>query len=104
MPTIPPSFRRALGAAVLAAAVAGCASEPTPAPATEEVTNMTETPRLRGEQIGEALATPNLFLLDVRQPEEIAEVGTVDGYVNIPIGELEGRLEEIPKDRPILTA
>ena len=65
---------------------------------------MTEAPRLSGEALDDALATPDLFLLDVRQPDEIAEVGTVDGYVNIPIGELAERLDEIPRDRPILTA
>ena len=65
---------------------------------------MTATPRLSGDTLDEALATPDLFLLDVRQPDEIAEVGTVDGYVNIPLGELGDRLDEIPKGRPILTA
>jgi len=39
-----------------------------------------------------------LFFLDVREPKEIEELGTIDGYVNIPISQLEARLQEIPKD------
>ncbi len=39
-----------------------------------------------------------LFFLDVREPKEIEELGTIDGYVNIPISQLEARLSEIPKD------
>ncbi|MBI4909071.1 MAG: hypothetical protein HY820_35950 [Acidobacteria bacterium] len=45
----------------------------------------------------------NLFLLDVRAPGEIAAIGAVKGYVNIPIAELEGRLKEVPKDKIIVT-
>jgi rhodanese-related sulfurtransferase len=40
----------------------------------------------------------------VREPEEIEELGTIEGYVNIPIGELESRLDELPRDKTILTA
>jgi rhodanese-related sulfurtransferase len=40
------------------------------------------------------------FLLDVRQPVELA-IESVPGAVNIPIGELRSRLEELPKDREI---
>jgi rhodanese-related sulfurtransferase len=44
-----------------------------------------------------------IFFLDVREPKEIAELGSVEGYVNIPLGELEKRLGEIPKDKLIIT-
>ena len=44
------------------------------------------------------------FFLDVRSAEEIASLGTLKGYVNIPIDDLEARLDEIPKDVPIITA
>ena len=40
------------------------------------------------------------FLLDVRQPEELA-VEQVPGIVNIPLPELRGRLDELPRDREI---
>jgi NADPH-dependent 2,4-dienoyl-CoA reductase/sulfur reductase-like enzyme/rhodanese-related sulfurtransferase len=41
------------------------------------------------------------FLLDVRHPEELA-VEQLPGVVNIPIDELRGRLDELPRDREIL--
>lgn len=44
------------------------------------------------------------FFLDVREPKELEELGTLPGYVNIPLGELESRLSEIPRDRLIITA
>ncbi len=46
----------------------------------------------------------NLFFLDVREPQEIAQLGSVKGYVNIPLGQLEGRLKEIPRNKLIITA
>ena len=46
----------------------------------------------------------NIFFLDVREPEEIKQLGSIPGYVNIPIGQLEKRLSEIPKNKPIITA
>ena len=41
------------------------------------------------------------FLLDVREPVEL-EVESVPGAVNIPLGQLRRRLEELPRDREIL--
>jgi NADPH-dependent 2,4-dienoyl-CoA reductase/sulfur reductase-like enzyme/rhodanese-related sulfurtransferase len=40
------------------------------------------------------------FLLDVRQPVELV-VESVPGAVNIPMGELRARLDELPRDREI---
>ena len=47
-------------------------------------------------------AGEDIFLLDVRTPEELQEDGVIAGYTHIPIGELEGRLAEVPKDKPIV--
>ncbi|MDA1314479.1 MAG: rhodanese-like domain-containing protein [Acidobacteria bacterium] len=44
----------------------------------------------------------NVYLLDVRRPEELAEHGAIEGYVNIPIDELEARVSEVPKDRKVV--
>lgn len=46
----------------------------------------------------------NLFFLDVREPEEIRQLGSVKGYVNIPLAQLERRLAEIPRNKLIITA
>lgn len=45
--------------------------------------------------------TAGSFLLDVRQPAELA-VESVADAVNIPLGELRARLDELPRDREIL--
>lgn len=48
------------------------------------------------------LATdPKPFLLDVREPWEYAH-GHVEHAQLIPLGELEARVAEIPRDRPVL--
>ena len=47
-------------------------------------------------------APPNAYLLDVREPEEFAR-GHVAHAINIPQAELATRLNEIPRDRPVLT-
>ena len=44
------------------------------------------------------------FFLDVRTEAEIKELGSLLDYYNIPLDELEKRLDELPKDRLILTA
>ena len=46
-------------------------------------------------------STNDIFLLDVRTEEEYDE-GHLDNSVLIPLQELELRLNEIPKDKPIL--
>lgn len=45
-----------------------------------------------------------IFFLDVREPGEIQKLGTIPGYVNIPLAQLESRLNEVPKNKPIITA
>ncbi len=47
-------------------------------------------------------AGEDVFLLDVREPHELQEIGTIEGYVNIPMDQLEARLSEIPKGRPVV--
>ena len=46
-------------------------------------------------------ATGDGFLLDVRNPPELA-VESVPGAVNIPLPQLRGRLAELPRDKEIL--
>lgn len=63
-----------------------------------------QAPRAEGDRLAGLINSDAYLLLDVRRPEEIAELGTVEGYLNIPIEELADRLDEVPRDRPILTA
>jgi NADPH-dependent 2,4-dienoyl-CoA reductase/sulfur reductase-like enzyme/rhodanese-related sulfurtransferase len=46
------------------------------------------------------LGGPHTFLLDVREAAEVAAHG-IDGAINIPLGQLRDRLEELPRDNEI---
>ncbi len=54
-----------------------------------------DMPITHWNQLGDGL------LLDVRHPQEL-EVESVPGAVNIPLDQLRGRLDELPRDREIL--
>ena len=59
---------------------------------------------LSPQELAKLLEEPGkIFFLDVREPAEIAKLGTIKGYVNIPVSQLEGRLKEIPRDKVIVT-
>lgn len=60
--------------------------------------------RVEADEIDTYLREKKVFFLDVREPKELEELGTIEGYTNIPLGELEKRLDELPKDKLILTA
>jgi NADPH-dependent 2,4-dienoyl-CoA reductase/sulfur reductase-like enzyme/rhodanese-related sulfurtransferase len=46
------------------------------------------------------LGSTSAFILDVREPHEF-RAGSIEGAVNIPLGELRARLEELPRSREI---
>jgi rhodanese-related sulfurtransferase len=48
------------------------------------------------EDAAAALAEGGVFLLDVRQPEELEEKGWIEGAVNIPLRELVDNLDSLP--------
>ena len=50
---------------------------------------------------GLKLRSDGAFVLDVRQPEEWNEYH-VPGSTLIPLGELEARVKELPRDKPIV--
>lgn len=47
-------------------------------------------------------ADSHVIIVDVRQPVE-TQSGTVPGAILIPLTEFSQRLQELPRDRPILT-
>ena len=63
-----------------------------------------EEMRVQAADLDSVLGDENVVLLDVREPWELQEFGTSEGYINIPLGELEDRLDELPKGKTILTA
>jgi rhodanese-related sulfurtransferase len=96
-----------LAAAALAApASLGAHASPTPqaAPATPAAPAVDESKRVQPADIDAMLAKGDVVVLDVREPSELAETGTVKGAIHIPLGQLESRLGELPKDKVILTA
>ena len=83
---------------------AAAAATAEPRPKLSEVKPMSEDNRVKAADIDSVMRDGNVFFLDVREPKELEEFGSYEGYVNIPMSQLEGRLGELPKDRPILTA
>lgn len=61
-------------------------------------------PKMASDEVMALLEKGEVFFLDVREPKELEELGTLEGYVNIPLGQIESRLNEIPKDKAIITA
>lgn len=77
------------------------AGPPTTAPAAPA---LDESKRVKPEDIEAILAKGDVVLLDVREAKELEELGTIKGAIHIPLGELEKRAGELPKDKTILTA
>ncbi|MBY0373917.1 MAG: hypothetical protein K2Q23_07970 [Bryobacteraceae bacterium] len=61
-----------------------------------------ENRRITADELKE-MVKESYFFLDVREAAEIEELGTIKGYVNIPVTQLEQRLSEVPKDKTIVT-
>ncbi len=79
-------------------------SAPSAAAQTQPSPAMDESKRVSADEIDKLLADGKVLLLDVREPKELEELGTIADSINIPLGQLEKRLGELPKDRLILTA
>lgn len=103
----------ACGAFSAALALAACGGGESPdtatsaeseAAATEAAATEVAAPtELDVENVATRLAGgEDIFLLDVRTPEELVQDGAIEGYTHIPIDELEGRLAEVPRDKPIV--
>lgn len=63
----------------------------------------TKVPFVAATDIDEVLTDERVLLLDVRTAMELAEAGTIPGAVHIHLGELAERVDELPRDRPVLT-
>lgn len=100
-----------LAAAALAATASATTQSPAPpsqpapsaAPAAPRP-QLDESKRVKPDDIDALLAKGQVVVLDVREDNELVETGTVKGAIHIPLGQLEARLGELPKDKVILTA
>lgn len=95
-----------LGLFVIVAMVAGIALTATPdaivsVPSTPTVAIQDRLPEEIAVAEAKQMQTEGAFLLDVREPDEWS-AGHIDGATLIPLGELSGRLNEVPKDRPVV--
>lgn len=59
--------------------------------------------KLGRAELDQLLGRPNTLLIDVRRPDEVSSVGGFPVYLSIQAAELEKHLDEIPKDRVIVT-
>ena len=54
------------------------------------------------DELTKLLGQPGKVLfIDVREPSEIEVTGTLKGALTIPVGQLEGRLKEVPTGKPV---
>ncbi len=90
-----------LAALLLLPSLAMAHQNPAPAQPTQA---QPKAPKMTSDEVMERLENGDVFFLDVREPSELAELGTFEGYVNIPLGQIEKRLSEIPMDKLIITA
>lgn len=56
---------------------------------------------INGNDFLERLEDPRLFLLDVREPDEV-EAWHIPGAHNIPLGSLAERIDEVPRDQDVV--
>ena len=85
----------------LAGSAAFAADAAPAAPAAQAYT--AKSPKLNRAQIDALLAKPEqLLVIDVRQPDEVSNIGGFPAYLSIQSGELENSLAFIPKDRTII--
>lgn len=97
-------LNRAIAALVIASAVlAGCsgAATPTAAPAPATQVPLAALPKEITIQEAATRRDQGAFILDVREPSEWADMH-IAGATLIPLGSLESRVSEVPKDRPVV--
>lgn len=90
--------------ALLAGSQAALAQAASAAPAAAVAAAQPATPVLTKDQIDAYLAKPGeVLFIDLRRPDELAEIGGLPVYLNIQISELDRFLPYIPRDRSIVT-
>ncbi len=63
---------------------------------------MSEVPVLTPQELRSELdGGANLVLIDVREAHELA-ISSLPGIIHIPLGQIESRFEEIPKDQDVV--
>ena len=89
---------------IIVALISGCGQQATPAPATAangEIDLATLPALLDPATVNQLRERADVLLIDVREQAEYNE-GHIPGITLIPMGEIPGRLAEIPKDKTVV--
>jgi hypothetical protein len=97
-------MRRLLAISTLVLLPTFAMAQGTPPAADQPAPAQPKAPKMASDDVLALVEKGEVFFLDVREPRELEELGTFEGYVNIPLGQIEKRLAEIPKDKAIITA
>jgi rhodanese-related sulfurtransferase len=66
---------------------------------TAAAAQQSDSERIAISELKEKLDSGETFLLiDVREDSELEEDGAIKGAIHIPVGELDARMKDIPKD------
>jgi rhodanese-related sulfurtransferase len=60
------------------------------------------TPKTDAASVAERIPGRGVVVIDVRQPHEYRR-GHIRGSHNVPLSQLAGRMQRIPRDRPVVT-
>ena len=64
-----------------------------------------KAPKMSADELKKLADSKKKFVfLDVRDSKELEELGTMKGFVHIPLGQLQHRMSELPKNATIVTA
>ena len=91
-----------LAAALVLAGCGGAAAPVAPRTAAPTAAGQVTLPAEVNVTYAAALRDAGAFVLDVREPDEWA-AGHIPGAILIPLGQLEDRFGEVPRDRTIVT-
>ena len=97
-------MRRLLGIATLLLVPALTMAQQNPPTSGQPAPAQPKAEKMASDDVMALIEKGEVFFLDVREPRELVELGTLEGYVNIPLGQIDERLAEIPKDKAIITA
>lgn len=89
-----------VAALLLISLLAACGGEAA-APVVEEIDLATLGDTVDVATVNAIRDNPNVFLLDVREPDEYA-AGHIPGITLIPMGDVASRLSELPRDKEII--
>ena len=95
------SYFALLAAIVALLLLAACGGQETAAPVVEEIDLTTLGDSVDVATVNALKDNAGVFLIDVREPDEYA-AGHIPGITLIPMGEVAGRLAELPRDKEII--